>query len=176
MSIKRVTMTGLVAAALLLSGCGALGGLTGGGGVTAAALWPDVPPMEGMTKENIEVPLPLRLAAQGMMQASAGQEGLRLDNVEVIAYTTEKTTDDVQAFYTTERMRAAGWNAGEQPGCFGASEAQVVSGGAFCMFGKDEDRKQSLLAIIATRSENDPRTTLFFMRVDGDLTTTPSAN
>jgi hypothetical protein len=164
-----------MAIAWLLSGCGALSNLVGGAGTTATTLWPDVPAMDGMTQENIDVPLPIRVAVQALMQASAGKEGVRVDNFAVVAYTTAKSPDDVKAFYTAELMRGAGWNAADQPGCAGTSEAQMV-GGTFCLFGKQGTGGQSLLAIVAARNESDAKTSLFFLRFDGDVTATPSGS
>jgi hypothetical protein len=158
---------------IMMTGCGFVGSLVGGSTTKAAALWADVPAMEGMTQENIDLPLPIKLAAQGLIKASGASEGVRVDNFEVVAFTSAKTPSDVQAFYTQERMKAAGWNASDQPGCLGATDQQLA-GGMFCMFGKQGATNESFLIIVATRDENKPQMDLFLLRFDGALTGTPT--
>lgn len=155
-------------------GCGLVNSLVGGGGATkAAALWADVPAMEGMTQENIELPLPIKLAVQALVKASGPSEGVRVDNFEIVAFTSAKTPDDVKVFYTTERMQAAGWNAPDQPGCAGMSDSPSV-GATFCMFAKQNPTNKSILVLAAMRNESDTAMNLFFLRFDGDVTSTPA--
>lgn len=156
------------------SGCGLIGSLVGeGGGTQVGAMWADVPVMEGMTKENLDLPLPVRLAVQALIRASGASEGVRVDNFEIITFTSAKTPDDVKAFYTNERMQAAGWNMADQPGCSSMSDTSSA-GATFCLFGKQNPTNQSLLVLAATRNENETTMTVFFMRFEGDLTATPA--
>ncbi|MFN4294763.1 MAG: hypothetical protein ACK4JD_11595 [Thermoflexales bacterium] len=175
MKTRTITISIALAFTLLVtSGCGLIGSLVGGGGARAGAMWADVPVMEGMTKENIDLPLPVRLAMQAFVRASVASEGVRIDNFEVVAFTSAKTPDDVKAFYTNERMQAAGWNMADQPGCSGASDASSI-GATFCLFGKQNPTNQSVLILAATRNEGETTMTVFFMRFEGDLTATPAA-
>lgn len=175
MKTKLISIS-LALAMLVTSGCGLIGSLVGGGGGTqTAALWADVPAMEGMKQENIELPLPIKLAVQALVKASGSSEGVRVDNFEIVTFTSAKTPDDVKAFYTNERMQAAGWNMPDQPGCAGMSDSPSV-GATFCLFGKQNPTNKSFLVLAAMRNENDTAMTLFFMRFDGDVTATPSGS
>ena len=158
----------------ITTGCGFISSLVGGGGLTrTGGLWADVPTMEGMKEERLDLPLPIRLAAQEIIRASGASEGVRVDNFEVIAFTSTKPPSDVQAFYTQERMKAAGWNAPDQLGCL-SDASQQTAGGVFCVFSKQGATNESFLIIVASREENKPQTDLFFLRFDGALTATPS--
>src|ERR1043165_2549741 len=62
---------------------------------TVSSLWPDVPPLAGATKTDLEIPLGARLAIRAFMQGK----------INFIAFTTDQRATDVQAFYTNERMK-----------------------------------------------------------------------
>lgn len=174
----KVRLFAVALAAIMMvstTGCGLIESLTGGGGAQTATLWADVPRMEGMQQESIQLPLPVRLAVQALIRSSAAGEGVRVDNFEIVSFTSAKTAKDVEAFYTNERMRAAGWNMPDQLGCSGMSEA-ASAGIAFCMFGKQNPTNKSFLVIAAMRNEGETVTTLYFLRFDGDLTATPSGS
>ncbi|GIV84299.1 MAG: hypothetical protein KatS3mg052_1306 [Candidatus Roseilinea sp.] len=177
MNTKTIALSIALACVLLVtSGCGPIGSLLGGGGgAQAGGMWADVPVMEGMTKENVDLPLPIRLAVQALVRASASSEGVRLDNFEVLTFTSAKTPDDIKAFYTDERMRAAGWDMAGQPGCTGMNNASSA-GATFCLFGKQNPANKSLLVLAATRNENETTMTVFFMRFEGDIVTTPAGS
>ncbi|WP_169239154.1 hypothetical protein [Candidatus Roseilinea sp. NK_OTU-006] len=161
---------------LVTSGCGPIGSLVGGGsGTQTAALWADVPAMEGMKQDNIELPLPIKLAVQALVKASGSSEGVRVDNFEIITFTSVKTPEDVKAFYTNERMQSAGWNMPDQPGCAGMSDSPSA-GATFCLFGKQNPTNKSFLVLAAMRNENDTAMNLFFLRFDGDVVTTPAGS
>src|SRR4030095_16316325 len=64
---------------------------------TVSSLWPDVPPLAGATKADLEIPLGARLAIRAMMQGK----------VNFIAFTTDQSAEEVKAFYSNERMKAA---------------------------------------------------------------------
>lgn len=171
---SKLISIALTCVMFVASGCGTISSLVGGGGGSkAAALWSDVPAMEGMTQDHIELPLPIKLAAQAFIRASGASEGVRLDNFEIVSFTSAKTPEDVRAFYTNERMQAAGWNATDQPGCAGATDQQLA-GGTFCLFSKRGASNESFLVIVAARDQNDARMNLFFLRFDGALTGTPT--
>src|SRR5262245_20085531 len=84
-----------------------------------AQLWPDVPPLEGMTQsEQTEMPLAIRVLARPFLDAlmrglNNGKEAGRWD---VAFYMVNgKTTRDVEAFYVPARMQKYGWQ--QQGGC-----------------------------------------------------------
>ena len=78
-----------------------------------SALWSDVPKMDGMTKEDINLPLPAQIAAQGFIKNTGNIQG----SLDFIAYKTSKAMQDVEDYYTQERMATAGWNNTDAPGC-----------------------------------------------------------
>ena len=162
----------LVSALVVIMGCGMVDSLLNQAvpsGGTAADLWPDVPKMDGMTKSNIEMPLAIRLIAQAAIKTAAASSGDSNAGMEFIVYTTAKTPDDLAAFYTKERMQAAGWNDPDMPGCTGENPGSSGSAnaGGLCLFAKQEGGKGSLLAIIAAEDAKTKQTQLFFTRVSG---------
>src|SRR5712692_5909524 len=75
---------------------------------TVSSLWPDVPPFEGATKADLEIPLAARLIIRTVMNGK----------INFIAFSTSKSAQEVQDFYSNERMKAAGWTPNEK-GCIG---------------------------------------------------------
>ena len=107
----RITNTILVCLLIVMVGgsCRMVETLTGNGKAgTVSALWSDVPSISGATKTDLALPLGARLIIRAAMQGK----------VSFIAFTTEKSAQEVQDFYTRERMKSAGWVASEQ-GCIG---------------------------------------------------------
>jgi hypothetical protein len=157
----------MVLAALACGPLGDLGNLTGGartGPVTS--LWSDVPAYPGAARVDIEMPLPLRMAveAMGNITQLPGDSGT-LQDLQFIAFTTADSADQIQAFYTKERMAGDGWDSGEGPGCGGA-EAGAEQFGAMCVFAKETATKNSALFVVATAGEAG-ESVIFFIRADG---------
>ncbi len=121
---------------------------------TVTNLWPDVPPLDGATKADLEIPLAARLAIRAMMQGK----------VNFIAFTTDQTPQEVQAFYSRERMEAAGWEASEK-GCIGDTEGND-NHGAVCLFKRKEGTKEEGLAIVLAQDEKTKKTQIFYARID----------
>ena len=170
---RRKSLTVAFGLAILLSAtlaCSAVSSLIGGGGKSAADLWPDVPQMQGMTKQAGELPLPIKLAVQAMAKASTASEDVQLDNLEFIAFTSAKGPDDIKTFYSNESMQAQGWTLKDQPGCSAGdgAEAQVPMAGGFCMFGReDADGKTTVLLIMAAKEEGKAESNIYFARMSG---------
>src|SRR5262245_2901438 len=89
---------------------------------TVSELWPDVPPFQGATKADLEIPLGMRLLIRGMTQGK----------VNFISFRTDKPAQEVKDFYSTARMKAAGWTANDK-GCTGDTE-DTKNHGAICFF------------------------------------------
>jgi hypothetical protein len=129
----RITNTILVCLMIVIVGgsCRMVETLTGNSKAgTVSALWSDVPPVSGATRTDLALPLGARLMIRAAMQGK----------LNFIAFATEKSAQEVQDFYTKERMKAAGWVASEQ-GCVGDTEDQE-SQGAVCLIqppGRDEE-------------------------------------
>ena len=121
---------------------------------TVSTLWPDVPPLDGAQKADLELPLGARLAIRAMMQGK----------VNFISFTTDKTAQQVKDFYTNERMKAAGWEPNEK-GCVGDTEDQKAHG-AVCLYGRKTADKQEGLAIIMAQDDKTNKTNLFYARID----------
>ncbi len=121
---------------------------------TVSTLWSDVPPLAGATKADLEIPLGARLAIRAMMQGK----------INFIAFTTDQSAQDVQAFYSNERMKAAGWTPSEK-GCIGDTEDQK-SQGAVCLFKRKDGKKEEGLAIVLGQDEKTKKTEIFYVRID----------
>jgi hypothetical protein len=121
---------------------------------TVSSLWSDVPPLPGATKADLDIPLGARLAIRAMMQGK----------VNFIAFTTDQSAEDVQAFYSNERMKAAGWTPSEK-GCIGDTEDKD-NHGAVCLYKRQEGNKAEGLAIVFAQDEKTKKTEIFYARID----------
>jgi len=121
---------------------------------TVSSLWPDVPPFQGATKADLEIPLGARLMIRTMMQGK----------VNFISFRTDKSAQDVKDFYSNDRMKAAGWKAHEK-GCIGDTE-DTQNRGAVCLFSRKDGSKEEGLAIVVAQDEKLPETNIFYARVD----------
>jgi hypothetical protein len=121
---------------------------------TVSSLWPDVPPLAGATKADLEIPLGARLAIRAMMQGK----------INFIAFTTDQSAQDVQGFYSNERMKAAGWTPSDK-GCIGDTEDKDTHG-AVCLYKRKDGTKEEGLAIILAQDEKTKKTEIFYARID----------
>lgn len=121
---------------------------------TVSELWPDVPPFQGATKAELEIPLGVRLLLRGMSQGK----------VNFISFRTDKPAQEVKDFYSVERMKAAGWSANDK-GCTGDTE-DSKNHGAVCLFSRKDGSKEEGLAIIVAQDEKLPETNIFYARID----------
>lgn len=121
---------------------------------TVSSLWPDVPPLEGATKSDLELPLGARLALRAMMRGK----------INFISFKTNKTTQDVKDFYSNDRMKNAGWTPNEK-GCVGDTEDKE-NHGAICLYQKKEGAKNDGLAIVVAEDPQRKETNIFYARFD----------
>jgi len=153
----------VLAAAVLVAamGCGLLdsvvnqavsGGKPAG---TVADLWSDVPKMDGMNKVNMDLPLPAQLAIKAIAQG----------NLDFIAFSTNKTLQDVVSFYTAARMKSAGWNSDSSGGCNASAGATGGASGGICVFERTVSGKDNALMIVIAQDDQSKQTQLFFVRV-----------
>ena len=147
----------LVLAAL---GCGVLdtvvnqavsGGKPAG---TVADLWTDVPKMDGMNKVDMQLPIAAQLAIKAITQG----------NFDFIAFTTNKTPQDVVNYYTADRMKSAGWDSQDSGGCTASSDP-TAGGGGICVFSQTAGNKNNALMIVIAQDSSSKQTQLFFVRV-----------
>jgi len=127
---------------------------------TVSELWPDVPPFQGATKIEGEIPLPMRILMRTMMQGK----------VAFIIYRTDKPAQEVKDFYSADRMKAAGWAPNDQ-GCTSNPEDKTNQG-IFCFFSRKDTGKEEALSIIITHDEKHPSTNIIYGRVDTTQTKT----
>lgn len=147
---------------------------TSPGGKTAGVvndLWPDVPRMDGMTKENLDLPLPAQLAVDGYMKSNSKYLG----SLDFIAYSTSSTFQQIEDFYTVDKMKAAGWNNPDNPGCAGSLSIGSDVGGGVCFFARQnpEDNTGAVLALFMAKDTKTTRTQLYFIRLG--LTNLPTS-
>ncbi len=121
---------------------------------TVSSLWPDVPPLPGATKADLEIPLGARLVIRAMTQGK----------INFIAFTTDQSAQDVQAFYSNERMKAAGWTPSDK-GCIGDTEDKDNQG-AVCLFKRKDGNQEEALAIVLAQDEKTKKTEIFYARID----------
>jgi hypothetical protein len=153
----RIANTILVCLLVAMVGgsCRMVDTLTGNGkSGTVDALWPDVPPIAGANKSDLALPLGARMAIRAAMQGK----------VSFIAFTTEKSAQEVQEFYTKERMKSAGWVANDR-GCISDTE-EKKSQGAVCLFNRHDGEKKEGLAIVLAQDEKSKQTDIFYVRID----------
>ena len=121
---------------------------------TVSNLWRDVPPFEGATKTDLEIPLGARLIIRAAMQ---GQ-------INFIAFKTDKPSKDVRNFYSKERMKTAGWTANEK-GCTGDTEEEN-NHGAVCFYTRNDGAKPEGLAIVIAQDDKQKETEIFYVRIE----------
>jgi hypothetical protein len=121
-----------------------------------------VPPFAGAKKADIEIPLGVRMVMRTMMNGK----------INFIAFTTDKSAQDVKDFYTVERMKATGWTPNEK-GCIGDTEDEKNQG-VICLYQRKDGEKQEGLAIIVAQDEKTKLTNLFYARIDMTQSPSPS--
>ena len=173
--------TALLMLAVLLVGalaCGPLGNLgdmvSGSQAGTAASLWADVPPYPGAEKVDLEMPLFIRLAVEAFSKSVMSSAGDASGNLEFIAYTTKDSAQQVQDFYTLDRMVAEGWANREDLGCGLTAAGGTQDVGGMCAFYKQGSPQDSALFIVAASGENE-ETSIFYIRIDANPETMATA-
>lgn len=121
---------------------------------TVDKLWTDVPAFDGAAKVDMAIPLGARLLIRAAM---AGR-------INFIVFTTNHSAQQVKDFYNKERMKAAGWTAGEE-GCVGDTEEKNVQG-AVCFFNRKNSGEEEGLAIVIAQDEKTGETNIFYARID----------
>lgn len=159
-----ILLTLTLVALITVAGCGAVKTITGGGGGggTTDTLWPDVPALDGATKANMDLPLPARIAISA---ASGGK-------FDFIVYETSKTPQEVQDFYSADRMKSSGWQAQQDQSCLGGGDAS--GSGSMCVFSKNDNGKDLGLIIFIASDNSTKKTDIIYARVDTTELRTPT--
>jgi hypothetical protein len=136
---------------------------SGGEMQTVAQLWSDVPPMEGMSKSQTQMPLAVKVLARPFLDALMRglNNGKEAGHWDVAAFMLNgKTTHDVETFYVPARMGKFGWQ--QQGGC------ATVTKATFCSFQKREGNKGTGLLVVAADDEEHKSTGIYFIRQEAD--------
>lgn len=173
---RMMRYTGLFALVLAMLACSLPGvpGLPGVGAqpTTIAALWADVPQMDGTTKTDVQVPVfvTLLLSVMGKQVLGGAQ------NAQWVDFTsTTKTPTDVQNFYTPALMTSNGWAPSDQSTCVTGADQNVPQVGVFCVFSKAANGKNDGLMIVAVQDDKTKVTNIFYIRAQvPDATPTPA--
>ena len=157
----------MMGTALACSPLGNLGDMVAGGEAgTAASLWSDVPPYPGADQVDLDMPFVIRLAVEAASKAIMSGAGDAGGDLEFIAFTSDASPEDVQAFYTVARMTGEGWADREDTGCGLTAEGAAAVGG-MCAFYKEGQTRDSVLIIVAA-PEDGGATSIFYIRIDAD--------
>ena len=84
--------------------------------------------------------------------------------INFIAFTTDQSPQDVQNFYSNDRMKTAGWTPSEK-GCVGDTEEKDTHG-AVCFFKRKDGTKEEGLAIVLAQDEKTKKTEIFYARIE----------
>jgi len=138
----------------------------------AAQLWADVPRMDGLDSSNLEIPIVAKLMMQTMMSQILGQGQASAD---WIVFSTSRTAAEIESFYTTDVMVAAGWKQSDASTCLNGSDRGIDQVGLFCVFAKEGGNNEIGLMIISLPDEeNTGKNNVFFIRIQGQAgTSTP---
>jgi hypothetical protein len=162
-----ILLTAILGAALACGPVGSLGDIVAGGEAgTAASLWSDVPPYPGASQVDLELPLVMRLAVEAASQAIMSGAGDAGGDLEFIAFTTGDSGEQIQAYYTPDRMTGEGWADREDTGCGLTANAPEGVGG-MCAFYKEGQARDSILIIVAAPEDGGP-TSIFYIRIDAN--------
>jgi hypothetical protein len=139
---------------------------------TVADLWSDVPKMDGLQKSDIDLPIPMKLLAQPILDRTLGGGTHKGD---WIVFTTKKSPEDVKKFYTNDRMTSYGhWDPSKNSTCMDGSSQGFTEVGLFCVFEKTETTKQTGLMILTGRGKTSEPMSVFFFRVEGPPNNQPA--
>ncbi len=135
-------------------------------------LWDDVPRMDGLTRSDKDLPLPIKLVVRTVVaQLLSGGTG----SGDWIVFTTDKTGEDVKAFYTNDVMAEHGWEASDTSTCLDGSDQGVSQVGALCVFQKQVGSTYTGLMVLSMDAETAGQTNVIFVRIEGEQTPEPGA-
>lgn len=138
---------------------------------TVSQLWSDVPQMDGMTPTQNDMPMPVKLLARAILgnlgRLNKPGEDQTTGDVDWIVLTGSRSPDELKGYYTPEKMADHGWDKTDKS-CLSGSEQGFPLVGAFCVFSKQEDGKNTQLAIIAWQESGSKETDVFYLRLTPD--------
>jgi len=137
--------------------------------------------MEGLVSSEANMPIfvkvLMRTALNNLGRLNKEGEDKTKSTGDWAVFSTPKTAQDVQNFYTNDRMTSFGsWEASKNSTCLNGS--QYNFSGVACVFRKVVNKRGIGLLIVAASDEQKKQTNVFFVRVETDETssTTPQTN
>jgi hypothetical protein len=152
---------------------------TGGDNMqTVASLWSDVPQMDGLEASQIDMPpfvkLAVRLIIGNMGRLNPEGQDQTTGMIDWIVFTSDKTPEDVQNYYTNDLMTSNGWDSSESAPCVSGSTQGAAQVGVICAFTKTQDGKNVQLAILTAEDEKTKKNNIFFLRLEESATPVPA--
>ena len=146
---------------------------------TVSSLWSDVPQMDGFGPSGLEnvppfVKLALQLVIGNLGRLNGQGQDQTTGNIDWIAFTTAKTPQDVQSFYTNDLMVSKGWDSNDSSPCISGNDQTTAQGSGVCVFSKTQDGKNVQLASITGLDEGTKQTNVFFLRLEESGTPVPA--
>jgi len=174
--MRKCFLVVLIAAlAVGVSSCRVINTLTGNDQnlTKVGDLWSDVPRMDGLASSEAELPiyvkLLMRTALNNLYRLDNQNTGRTPSTGDWAVFTTSKTPQDVQNFYTNERMTSFGkWDASKNSTCLNGNEHHFS--GVACVFSKVVNKRGIGLLIVSAQDEQKKQTNIFFVRVETDDT------
>jgi hypothetical protein len=142
-------------------------------------LWTDVPQMDGLAISDMEMPIPMKIVMRTVLnnlwRANKENEDRTPVSGDWIVFTTNATPEDIQNYYTNERMTSFGqWEPSKERSCLDGKAKGIE--GVLCVFQKVSNKRELGLAIIAKRDDETKQTNVFFLRLEQDAEPSPKAN
>ena len=146
---------------------------------TVSSLWSDVPAMDGLTPSQLDnipplVKVALRLVIGNMGRLNSQGQDQSTGMIDWIVFTTTKTPQDVQNFYTNDLMTTNGWDSNADSPCISGSAQGAAQVGVVCVFAKTQDAKQTQLAILTVEDEKTKQTNVYYLRLEETATPVPA--
>lgn len=172
--MKNVTTVILVTITLFfVMSCGLVDKLASGGKEMnkVGTLWSDVPPMDGMSPSEVEMPvgtkLILRTIIGNLGLLNKNGESRATGDIDWTSFSGSKTPADVQAFYTVDKMASFGkWDNNKNSVCVDGKDKGLD--GVFCVFQKQVDMRQVGLVILAILDDKTKKTDIYYLRIEAD--------
>jgi hypothetical protein len=146
---------------------------------TVSSLWSDVPPMDGLTPSQMDnmpafVKLAMRLILGNLGRLNPQGQDQSTGMIDWIAFTTDKSPQDVQNFYTNDLMTTSGWDSNADAPCISGSQQGAAQVGVICVFAKTQNSSSVQLAILTAQDEKTKQTTVFYLRLEETATPVPA--
>ena len=147
---------------------------------TVSSLWSDVPPMDGLTPSQMGdmpafVKLAMRLILGNLGRLNPQGQDQSTGMIDWIVFTTDKSPQDVQNFYTKDLMTTNGWDSNADTPCLSGSQQGAAQVGVICVFTKNQNGNNVQLAIITAQDEQTKQTNVFYLRLEETGTPVPAA-